>query len=167
MKFKKYNKKKTTLILINIFVCLLNTTYANKNQIIQIYSTYQKINALTNKITFKEHVRLKHKNIKLHADTITIIYSKNDQAISILEAHGNPAILYHTQKPGCSIISAESLSMYYDSISNTITFSGNVCIKQSHNSIHSDNIIYSINQKKIQATSNNKGNTNAIISLIN
>lgn len=164
MQSKKINKYYMILIKIYItFIYFINITHANY-QIIQIYSLYQSIDILTNTISFKTNVILQYKQCKINANKILITQDHNTHNILILKAFGNPVILNYTSKSG-NIISAQSLIMYYDSINNLIKFTGNAKIEQAGNSIQSDDIIYSITKKRIQAISkeNNKIITTLLI----
>lgn len=166
MKLNRYNTSKITIyILINIFILFINNIIYANHQKIEIYSKFQSINKSSNIINFKDNVICKYKNIQLHADTITITHNQNKHNLSILKAYGNPAMIKYIQKTNCIMASAHAESIYYDAINNTITLVGNAHIEYLGNSIHSDSIIYTINQKKIQAISNQNSKTTAILSI--
>ncbi|ADV33456.1 lipopolysaccharide transport periplasmic protein [Candidatus Blochmanniella vafra str. BVAF] len=162
-KFKPYQI--ILFILINILLSTLEKIANSNNQSIEIHSTSQLINTPENIIIFKDHVVLKYKNIRLCADKIIINHNTNNyKLIKCIKAYGHPVIFQNTQKKTSDIItSAQANTICYDIENNSIIFNGNVYIKQLGNSIHSDNIVYSINEKKIQATSNTNGNTTAIL----
>ncbi|CAD83570.1 OstA-like protein (organic solvent tolerance) [Candidatus Blochmanniella floridana] len=164
MKFRICNKLYIIIyILINILIFLKNFTYAN-SPIIEIHSEYQSINKLTNVIHFTDNVICKYKNIKLYADKVIITHNQKKYKSSILTAYGHPATIHYIQTSK-NITSASAEVIFFDSIDNIITFSGNAHIKYLGNSIYSDNIIYSINQKKIQAISNQNNQTTTILSI--
>lgn len=162
MKSNQLNNYLFVFILVNIiFVHCIHSIHAN-HQMIQVYSSYQSIDILTNTIIFKTNVILECKQMQLHADSIMITHDYNTHKISMLQASGNPVIVNHTPESG-NTISVQSLIVYYDAIKNIITFSGRACIKQSENSIQSDNITYSVDQKKIEAISKKDGKTITIL----
>ncbi|WP_331828493.1 lipopolysaccharide transport periplasmic protein LptA [Candidatus Blochmannia sp. SNP] len=136
-----------------MFTCSHATTH-KKTQIIQICSKHQSINMLTNTVIFTDQVILKYKDINLHADKMLISHTKDIHHLSVIEAHGKPAILNQTQENTENTIFAQSLIIYYSTNDDTITFIGNAYIEQSGNSIKSDKIIYSIKKKQIKAISN-------------
>ncbi|URJ29749.1 lipopolysaccharide transport periplasmic protein LptA [Blochmannia endosymbiont of Camponotus sp.] len=139
-----------------MFTCSHAITH-KKTQIIQICSQCQSIDMLTNTIIFTDQVTLKYKNINLHADKILISHAKDIHHLSVIEAHGKPAILNQTQEDIKNSIFAQSLIIYYNTNDDTVTFIGNAYIEQSGSSIKSDKIIYSIKKKQMKAISN-KGN---------
>ncbi|WHL25040.1 MAG: lipopolysaccharide transport periplasmic protein LptA [Candidatus Blochmannia vicinus] len=156
MIFNICGKNRTILIYINIFflfTCSHATTH-KQTQIIKIYSKCQSINILTNTIIFTDQVTLKYKNINLHADKILISHTQDIHHLSVIEAHGKPAILNQIQEDTENTIFAQSLMIHYSTYDDTITFIGNVYIEQSGNSIKSDKIIYSIKKKQMKAISN-------------
>ncbi|WP_236840120.1 lipopolysaccharide transport periplasmic protein LptA [Blochmannia endosymbiont of Camponotus nipponensis] len=121
-------------------------------QIVQVYSSRQSINMLTNTIVFTGQVTLKYKNIDLNADKILIAHTKDTHNLSKIEAHGNPVTLKQHQEIGNTIL-ARSLIMHYNADNDTIIFIGHAYIEQSGNSIQGDKIIYSIKNKKMKAIS--------------
>lgn len=147
MKFNIPKILQITFTLINIF---LITIYSNAakyqyKQILKIYSSSQITNILANTITFQGKVTLEYQNINVRADKIIIHYNT-----SIIKAYGNPVNLYQNQKLN-DIISAQSLVMHYDINNHIVNLIGNAYIKRAGNSIHSDNITYTIKDKQITA----------------
>lgn len=155
----QYNILNITHQIISILIIILPiTTYPHAItpkhiQTIKISSASQTINTLNNTIKFQGNVTLIYQNINVYAEKILIQYTHNKNNLSTIQAYGNPVILYHTQKLN-KIISAQSTTLYYDTNNNTVTLTGNAHIKQSNNSIYSDNIIYTVKNKKIKATAN-------------
>lgn len=162
MKLKKTSAYQIIFIIItSIYMLYINITYADQ-QNIQIYSSYQSINILTNTIIFKTDVVLKFKQTTLYADKIMITHDQSKHNISMLQAFGNPVILNYIPKLG-NITSGRAAIICYDSIKQVITFTGQARIEQSGNSIQSDNIMYSINQKTIHAFSKENRKTITVL----
>lgn len=164
MKLKKIDKYQKIGIFINVFfIFFLGFIHAD-NRVLQICSSYQIINTLTNTISFEKNVTLISNQFKLCADKVVIIRGHGNDNVSSLKAYGNPVTIYYTLSSG-DLVSAQSLIVCYDSVNKIITFTGDVKIKKSENSIQSDNIVYLIDQKIIQAnsTENHKTITTLLI----
>ncbi|URJ25134.1 lipopolysaccharide transport periplasmic protein LptA [Candidatus Blochmannia ocreatus (nom. nud.)] len=155
MIFNIYHKYTILLICISTISVSNNLdAQIQKNiQTIEIYSSYQTIDILTDTITFTGKVTLKYKNIDLYADKILISHIKNTQLPSMIKAYGNPVTLKQIPKIGHTIF-AQSLIVQYNADHHILSFIGDACIKQADNSIKAENIIYLINKKQIKAISN-------------
>lgn len=155
----KNNKYKVILLFSKIIlISFLNLLYAT-NYVIKIHATSQSFNISTNTMTFETNVVLTYKHYKLCANKIIINYDPHlHHNISTIKAIGDPAILTKTSQSS-EPVSIQALVMYYNSSDKTITFNGDVHVKQSGNYIKSANIIYSIPQQKIHAFSNNHEKT--------
>lgn len=141
-------------IPIHLFLIItnLNAITHQYDQTIKIHSSSQTTNLSTNTITFQGQVILKYQNLNIQADKICIHHISDTCNLPIVKAYGNPVnLLYQTQKLN-DTISAQSLIMHYNINKNIIILIGNAYIKQAGNSIYSDNITYTIQEKKIQAT---------------
>lgn len=141
-------------IPIHLFLIItnLNAITNQYDHTIKIHSSSQTTNLSTNTITFQGKVILKYQNLNIQADEICIHHISDKCSLPIVKAYGNPVhLLYQTQKLN-DTISAQSLIMHYNINKNIIILIGNAYIKQAENSIYSDNITYTIKEKKIQAT---------------
>lgn len=154
-------KKFSTYQMIFFVIYFIDLAYAD-HQKIQIYSAYQSMNVSTSTVNFKTNVKLHYKQITLSADNVIITYDRNTRSILTIKALGDPVVLHQITNSDNTIY-AQSLMVYYNNIKNMITFTGNVIVEQSGNSIQGDTIIYSIIQKKIQAFSKEK---NKIITIV-
>lgn len=159
MKIKEFSKYKIILFIVN-FICIfsINTVCAS-NQIMKVYSNNQSIDILTNTISFEKNVILKYNQITVHADNVMITHNHDTHQISMITAFGNPIIINDIVLSDNVVISAQSLMLYYDVINNIMKLSEDVQITQSGNSIKSDEIIFFIKQKKIQAFSKESNKT--------
>lgn len=154
MKFNVFKILQTLYIPTHLLLIItnLNAITNQYEQTIKIYSSSQTTNLSTNTITFQGKVTLKYQNLNIQADEICIHHISNTCNLPIVKAYGNPVnLLYQTQKLN-DTISAQSLIMHYNINKNIIILIGNAYIKQAGNSIYSDNITYTIKEKKIQAT---------------
>lgn len=150
-------------IFINIaHVIFTNVIYAD-NQTIQVYSSYQFIDLLTNTVNFKKDVIMIYKKIRLSADNVIITHNKMYN-ISMIKAFGNPVSINYILDTD-NIIYARSLVMHYDFGNNIVKFLGCACIEKSGTSIQGDDIIYLINEKKIQAFAKEKEKIVTILSI--
>lgn len=165
MQLNNFNIHQIIFVLISISIYSINLSYAITDSVIQIYSQYQFINILTNTILFKDNVILKYKQTELHANKIVITCHKDTQCPSMIKAFGSPVILRQKQNPNHIIISAQSSVVYYNVSNNIITFTGNARIERLGSSIQSDNIIYLINQKEVQAISEKNNKTITILQI--
>ena len=108
-------------------------------------------------ITYRGNVIIKQTDITIHADSVVISSDKSNadsiRQLNRIIATGNPATFDHYVSEDDEAVYAQAASIVFRVKDKSIELSGQAQLNQSQSSVSGENIIYDIEQRRVNAKS--------------